>query len=193
MRVYIDGREIGNLDYYDYLNGYFYIGTAKLASLSSGTHWLTVENNATGETGSCTFYIGATLKARDTDKHVTGSGRNLVFVCSEPISRVKVGTYYLDNYGDYDNYKLSRDGKTLTLTARFLNERTPGNTYTLTVETESGEDVSTTFQILTKAQASSSPKTGDNSNLALWVSALVMSGAAAAVIIPSMKKKENEG
>lgn len=193
MRVLIDGREIGNLDYYDYLNGYFYIGTAKLESLASGTHWLTVENIEDGATGSCTFYIGPTLKARDTNKHVTGSSRNLKFVCSEPISRVWVGDRELDNYDSYDYYSISRDGKTLTLTARFLNNRTAGSTYNLTVETNTGERVSTTFQILTTAQASSSPKTGDNSNLALWVSALVMSGAAAAVILPKMKKEETEG
>lgn len=193
MRVYIDGRELGNLDYYDYLNGYFYVGTAKLSSLGSGTHWLTVENIKTGETGSCTFYVGPTLRARDSSKHVTGSSKDLKFVCSEPITRVWVGDKELDNYDSYDYYTLSRDRKTLTLTARFLNNRTAGNTYNLTVETETGERVSTTFQILTKAQASSSPKTGDNSNLALWISALVMSGAAAAVIIPQMKKKEIEG
>lgn len=193
MKVSIDGRELGNLDYYDYLNGYFYIGTAKLASLSSGTHWLTVENTKTGETGSCTFYVGPTLRARDTNKHVTGSSKDLKFVCSEPITRVWVGDKELDNYDSYDYYTLSRDGKTLTLTARFLNNRTAGSTYNLTVETNTGERVSTTFQILTTAQASSSPKTGDNSNLALWVSALVMSGAAAAVILPKMKKKEIEG
>ena len=193
MKVSIDGRELGNLDYYDYLNGYFYIGTAKLASLSSGTHWLTVENTKTGETDSCTFYVGPTLRARDTNKHVTGSSKDLKFVCSEPITRVWVGDKELDNYDSYDYYTLSRDGKTLTLTARFLNNRTAGSTYNLTVETNTGERVSTTFQILTTAQASSSPKTGDNSNLALWVSALVMSGAAAAVILPKMKKKEIEG
>ncbi len=193
MKVYIDGRTVGNLDYYDYLNGYFYIGTAKLSSIGSGTHWLTVENTKTGETGSCTFYVGPTLRARDTNKHVTGSSKDLKFVCSEPISRVWVGDKELDNYDSYDYYTLSRDGKTVTLTARFLNNRTAGNTYTLTVETNTGERVSTSFQILTTAQASSSPKTGDNSNLALWISALVMSGAAAAVIVPSMKRKENEG
>lgn len=190
LTLRIDGEPVGNLDWYDYHSGYFYLGTRKLESLESGWHTLSVETEDGSD--SCDFYIGATLKAKDSTKHVIGSSKTLKYVCSEPISRVYVSGKVVDEYDDQTNYKLSSDGKTLTLTAAFLNDRTAGHTYSISVDTIYGNSAENTFSILTTAQASSSPKTGDNSNLALWISALVMSGAAAAIVLPKMRKKENE-
>ena len=170
-------------------NGLLKIGTAILSNLSRG--WHTVSINTVDGVASCQFYVGATLRPVDTDKHVTGSSKNLQFVCSDPIQSVWVGGRQLTDvdYGDY--WTLSSSRKTVTLTAKFLNNRTAGETYTIGVVTDNGDKPSCTFQILTTAQASSSPKTGDESNLALWAAVLILSGGAAVAVLPRLKKHEN--
>ena len=62
-------------------------------------------------------------------------------------------------------------------------------TYTIKVLTTKGEYASTTFQILTTAQASASPRTGDDSNIALWSALVLMSGAAMVAVLPRLKKE----
>lgn len=171
-------------------SGLLKIGTAILNNLSRG--WHTVSVNTVDGVASCQFYVGATLRPVDTDKHVTGSSKNLQFVCSDPISRVWVGNTELTNlnYGDY--WTLSSSRKTITLTAKFMNNQlVAGNTYTLTVLTDNGDRPSCSFQILTTAQAAYSPQTGDTSNLALWAAVLVLTGGAAVAILPRLKKQEN--
>ena len=170
-------------------NGLLKIGTAILNNLSRG--WHTVSVNTVDGVASCQFYVGATLRPVDTDKHVTGSSKNLQFVCSDPIQSVWVGGRQLTDvdYGDY--WTLSSSRKTVTLTAKFLNNRTAGETYTIGVVTDNGDKPSCTFQILTTAQASASPKTGDESNLALWAAVLILSGGAAVAVLPRLKKHEN--
>ena len=87
---------------------------------------------------------------------------------------------------------LSSSRKTITLTAKFMNNQlVAGNTYTLTVLTDNGDRPSCSFQILTTAQAAYSPQTGDTSNLALWAAVLVLTGGAAVAILPRLKKQEN--
>ena len=187
--VAIDGVQVGG-DKLSY-NGYqkFGVASSVMDSLSIGTHTMTVLTTA--GYASCNFRVGATLRPVDTDKHVTGSSKNLQFVCSDSISRVWVGPTELTslNYGDY--WTLSSSGKTITLTAKFLNNLSAGNTRTLTVLTANGDQPSCTFQILTTAQASSSPRTGDESNLALWAAVLLLSGGAAVAILPRLKKHED--
>ena len=170
-------------------NGLLKIGTSILNNLSRG--WHTVSVNTVDGVASCQFYVGATLRPVDTDKHVTGSSKNLQFVCSDPIQSVWVGGRQLTDvdYGDY--WTLSSSRKTVTLTAKFLNNRTAGETYTIGVVTDNGDKPSCTFQILTTAQASASPKTGDESNLALWAAVLILSGGAAVAVLPRLKKHEN--
>ena len=170
-------------------NGLLKIGTAILNNLSRG--WHTVSVNTVDGVASCQFYVGATLRPVDTDKHVTGSSKNLQFVCSDPIQSVWVGGRQLTDvdYGDY--WTLSSSRKTVTLTAKFLNNRTAGETYTIGVVTDNGDKPSCTFKILTTAQASASPKTGDESNLALWAAVLILSGGAAVAVLPRLKKLEN--
>ena len=147
--------------------------------------------NTVDGVASCQFYVGATLRPVDTDKHVTGSSKNLQFVCSDPIQSVWVGGRQLTDvdYGDY--WTLSSSRNPVTLTAKFLNNRTAGETYTIGVVTDNGDKPSCTFQILTTAQASASPKTGDESNLALWAAVLILSGGAAVAVLPRLKKHEN--
>lgn len=170
-------------------SGLLKIGTSILNNLSRG--WHTVSINTVDGVASCQFYVGATLRPVDTDKHVTGSSKNLQFVCSDPIKSVWVGGRQLTDvdYGDY--WTLSSSRKTVTLTAKFLNNRTAGETYTIGVVTDNGDKPSCTFRILTTAQASASPQTGDESNLALWASVLVLTGGAAVAILPRLKKHEN--
>lgn len=170
-------------------NGLLKIGTAILNNLSRG--WHTVSVNTVDGVASCQFYVGATLRPVDTDKHVTGSSKNLQFVCSDPIQSVWVGGRQLTDvdYGDY--WTLSSSRKTVTLTAKFLNNRTAGETYTIGVVTDNGDKPSCTFKILTTAQASASPQTGDESNLALWAAVLILSGGAAVAVLPRLKKHEN--
>ena len=187
--VTIDDMQIGG-DKLSY-NGYqkFGIASSVMDTLAPGTHSITVLTTAGYATGS--FRVGATLRAVDTDKHVIGSSKNLQFVCSESISRAWVGGIEITN--DYRNYyTLSSSGKTITLSAAFLNNLTAGNTYTLTVQTYSGDTPSCTFQILTKAQAAGSPQTGDESNLALWAAVLILSGGAAVAVLPRLKKGKSE-
>ena len=170
-------------------NGLLKIGTSILNNLSRG--WHTVSVNTVDGVASCQFYVGATLRPVDTDKHVTGSSKNLQFVCSDPIQSVWVGGRQLTDvdYGDY--WTLSSSRKTVTLTAKFLNNRTAGETYTIGVVTDNGDKPSCTFKILTTAQASASPQTGDESNLALWAAVLILSGGAAVAVLPRLKKHEN--
>ena len=171
-------------------SGMLKVGTAILNNLSRGWHTLSLDT--VNGVASCQFYVGATLRPVDTDKHVTGSSKNLQFVCSDPISRVWVGNTELTNlnYGDY--WTLSSSGKTITLTAKFMNNQlVAGNTYTLTVQTENGDRPSCTFKILTTAQAAYSPQTGDESNLALWTAVLVLAGGAAVAILPRLRKHED--
>lgn len=187
--IVIDGMQIGG-DKISY-NGYqkFGVASSVMDTLATGTHSITVLTTSGYATGS--FRVGATLRAVDTDKHVIGSSKNLQFVCSDTISRVWVGsTEITNNYGDY--YTLSSSGKTITLSASFLNNRTAGQTYTLTVQTAYGDTPSCTFQILTKAQAAGSPQTGDESNLALWAAVLILSGGAAVAVLPRLKKGKSE-
>lgn len=185
--VVIDKMQIGG-DKLAY-NGYqkFGVASSVMDSLAPGNHTITVLTN--NGYATCNFKVGATLRAVDTDKHVIGSSKNLQFVCSQPISRVWVGGVEItNNWGDY--YSLSNNSKTITLSAAFLNERTAGQTYTLTVQTTYGDQPSCTFQVLTKAQASASPQTGDESNLAMWAAVLILSGGAMVAVLPKLKKSK---
>lgn len=187
--VRIDDVLLGG-DKFNY-NGYqkFGVASSVMDSLSIGTHTITVLTPS--GYASCNFRIGATLRPVDTDKHVTGSSKNLQFVCSAPIQSVWVGGRQLTDvdYGDY--WTLSSSRKTVTLTAKFLNNRTAGETYTIGVVTDNGDKPSCTFKILTTAQASASPQTGDESNLALWAAVLILSGGAAVAVLPRLKKHED--
>ena len=85
---------------------------------------------------------------------------------------------------------MSWDGQTVTLSYEFLNKRSAGNTYTIKVLTTTGEYAATTFQVLTTAQGSASPRTGDESNLGLWAAFLLLSGTAIVVMVPKLRKHE---
>lgn len=189
---------LDNEQWKDNGNGYFYVGESQfLNQLSKGEHTITLyakDANGNVFNGSCNFLVlqdpAPTLEFSGTYKHVINSGKSLKLKCSEPIKAVYAGKNgtRLDNF-DYTMYKLSSDGKTLTLTPEFLNARTAGYSYALWVEDASGNESNVVyFQILTTAQANASVDTGDASDIALWAAFLILSGAAVAVALPRVKK-----
>ena len=177
--------------YWDLNYGYFMLGQNFLSTLSpEETYYMQVvdaRHPATLYSNVVTFRVGPTLRAIDTDKHVINSTRSLRFRSSSPVSEVYVGNIQLTDYNDYG---VSYDGKTVTLSYEFLNKRSPGNTYTIKVRNTNGEWASTTFQVLTTAQGSASPRTGDESNLGLWAAFLLLSGTAVVVLIPKLRKHD---
>ena len=177
--------------YWDLGYGYFMLGQNFLSSLSADeTYYMQVIDARHPEdiyTNIVTFRVGPTLRAIDTDKHVINSTRSLRFRCSSPVAEVYVGNIMLTDPADFG---VSWDGKTVTLSFEFLNKRSAGNTYTIKVRTVDGEWAATTFQVLTTAQGSASPRTGDESNLGLWAAFLLLSGTAVVVLVPKLKKQE---
>jgi len=178
--------------YWDLGGGYFKLGNNYLNSLSAeNTYYMQVVDARHPNvlySNVVSFRLGPTLRALDTDKHVINSTRNLRFRSSSPVARVYVGNIELTDPADFG---ISwGDAQTVTLSYEFLNKRTPGNTYTIKVLTTSGEYASTTFQVLTTAQGSASPRTGDESNLGLWAAFLLLSGTAIVVMVPKLRKHE---
>ena len=177
--------------YWDLGYGYFMLGQNFLSSLSADeTYYMQVIDARHPNviyTNVVSFRVGPTLRAIDTDKHVINSTRSLRFRSSAPIAEVYVGNIMLTDPADYG---VSWDGKTVTLSFEFLNKRSAGNTYTIKVRTTSGEWAATTFQVLTTAQGSASPRTGDESNLGLWAAFLLLSGTAVVVLVPKLRKQE---
>ena len=177
--------------YWDLGYGYFMLGQNFLSSLSADeTYYMQVIDARHPEdiyTNIVTFRVGPTLRAIDTDKHVINSTRSLRFRCSSPVAEVYVGNIMLTDPADFG---VSWDGKTVTLSFEFLNKRSAGNTYTIKVRTVDGEWAATTFQVLTTAQGSASPRTGDESNLGRWAAFLLLSGTAVVVLVPKLKKQD---
>ena len=193
---------LNNEQWYDQGGGYFDVGESQfLNQLSKGEHTITLhakDKNGNVFTGSCNFIVlqdpAPVLEFSGTYKHVINSGKSLKLKSSEPIKAVYAGKNgtQLDNF-DYTMYKLSNDGKTLTLTPEFLNARTAGYSYALWVEDTSGNESNVVyFQILTTAQANASVDTGDASDIALWAAFLILSGAAVAVALPRVKKSSGK-
>jgi hypothetical protein len=177
--------------YWDLGYGYIMLGQNFLSSLSpEETYYMQVIDAREPDvyrSEVVTFRVGPTLRAIDTDKHVINSTRSLRFRSSSPVSEVYVGNIPLTDPADYG---VSWDGKTVTLSFEFLNKRSPGNTYTIKVRTADGTYASTTFQILSTAQGSASPRTGDESNLGLWAAFLLLSGTAVVVLVPKLRKHD---
>ena len=197
------GKSWSNVNVHNYMvepnkkgndTSHAWIGSAYLDSLNADTIYyfrVVVPASANGTSAdwvsnTVSITTGPTLKAVDTAKHVINSTKNLRFVASEKIAKVYVGNVQLTDENDFN---ISNDGKTVTLSPSFLNKRTAGSTYTIKVLTQNGEYASTTFQILTTAQASASPRTGDTSNIALWTAVLMLSAGAAVAILPRLKKE----
>ena len=98
-----------------------------------------------------------------------------------------------------DYYSISNDHQTLWIYRNLLDQLRSNNSYTLTARLwrlnpldgtkETFYPASTSFNILAAGSTSyKSPKTGDNSNVALWGAVAVLSGGAVVALIPKKKK-----
>ncbi len=98
-----------------------------------------------------------------------------------------------------DYYSISNDHQTLWIYRNLLDQLRSNNSYTLTARLwrlspidgtkETFYPASTSFNILAAGSTSyKSPKTGDNSNVALWAAVAVLSGGAVVALIPKKKK-----
>ena len=98
-----------------------------------------------------------------------------------------------------DYYSISNDHQTLWIYRNLLDQLRSNNSYTLTAQLwrlspidghkETFYPASTSFNILAAGSTSyKSPKTGDNSNVALWAAVAVLSGGAVVALIPKKKK-----
>lgn len=183
-------NSFGTFDFWSW-DQYVKLGDKLMASLREGTYrlWIYDVRNPNQYTCSCTFYVVdvPTLEAYSTDKHVVNSSKSLRFVASEEIdpNSVMVGSKKLY---DSNDFFVSNDRKNITLSADFLNNRQTG-TYTISAVTKGGKTIKTNFYILTTAQASSSPRTGDESQIGLWAAFLLLSGAAVVVLVPKLRKQ----
>lgn len=169
---------------------YVEFGDKMLNGLEEGTYYLWIYDREDPDvhTNSVPFYVVdvPTLEPYSTDKHVVNSSKSLRFVASEEIdpNSVKVGSKKLY---DSNDYFVSNDRKNITLSPDFLNARQTG-TYTISALTKDGRTIKTNFYILSTAQASSSPRTGDESQIGLWAAFLLLSGAAIVVMVPKLRK-----
>ena len=98
-----------------------------------------------------------------------------------------------------DYYSISNDHQTLWIYRNLLDQLRSNNSYTLTArlwrlnktdgEPEYFYPAQASFNILAAGSTSyKSPKTGDNSNVALWAAVAVLSGGAVVALIPKKKK-----
>lgn len=202
--AYIDGVCItgsGNESKYSYTwsSKSLVINSSYLSTLSAGDHILQVDavyedkdtngNYIKAGTVYATITINGTASAAYGDNaHVRGTSSALTFTASNPISSVYISNTLIDPA----NYTLSNNGKTVTLNPNFLNLLNYG-TYTMTLNTTTSSNgttatatETTTFRIVT---ANYAPATGDNSNLAIWLAVMIVSGVGAIALIPRRKKQ----
>lgn len=175
-------------------NKYGYVWSSKnlviysnyLSTLSAGEHILTVNTVYADGTNAGTRYAYITINgtasaAYGDNAHVRGTSSNLYFNSNSSISKVYISNQLIDPA----NYTLSSDGKSVTLKANFLNLLNYGS-YTMKLENTSGGTETATFRIVT---ANYAPATGDESNLAIWVAVMLISGVGAFALIPRRKKE----
>ena len=193
VRIGTDSLYENSYDTFDFWSWgeYIKLGDKTMAGLEQGKYriWVYDKRYPKDYTCSCEFWVVdvPTLEPYSTDKHVVNSSKSLRFVASDEIDpdSVKVGSKRLYDSSDYF---VSNDRKNITLSAEFLNNRQTG-TYTISARTTDGRTIKTNFYILTTAQASSSPRTGDESQIGLWAAFLLLSGAAVVVLVPKLRKQ----
>lgn len=189
--AYIDGVCItgsGNNSKYNYVwsSKNLIINSSYLSTLSAGNHVLTVNTVYADGTNAGTQYATITINGTASavygdNAHVRGTANNLYFNSNSAIKSVTISGTTIDPA----NYTLSNDGKSITLKANFLNLLNYG-TYTMKLSNANGGTETATFRIVT---ANYAPATGDESNLAIWVAVMIISGVGAIALIPKRKKE----
>ena len=160
---------------------------------------------------SDTFFITLTPGIAVADgliDYIKGKNTWIKFVSCAPIDYDSDGTLAIWIGGQkisHDYYSISNDHCTLWIYRNLLDQLKSNNSYTLTArlweftrDPITGEKVKTTyypatasFNILAAGSTSyRSPKTGDESNVALWAAVLVLSGGAVIALIPRKKKSK---
>ena len=140
------------------------------------------------------------------DDYIKGKNLWVKFQACAPIDYDADGTLAIWIGGQkisHEYYSISNDHCTLWIYRNLLDQLKSNNRYTLTArlwqfveDPVTGEKVKETyypatasFNVLAAGSTSSkSPKTGDESNVALWASVLVLSGGAVVALIPKKKK-----
>ena len=194
VRIGTDSLYENSYDTFDFWSWdrYIKLGDKTMQGLREGKYriWVYDKRNPKEYTTSCDFWVVdvPTLEPYSTDKHVVNSSKSLRFIASEEIdpNSVQVGSRKLY---DANDFFVSNDRKSITLSPDFLNARQTG-TYTISAQTKDGHrTIKTNFYILSTAQASSSPRTGDESQIGLWAAFLLLSGAAVVVLVPKLRKQ----
>ena len=104
----------------------------------------------------------------------------------------------------HEYYSISNDHQTLWIYRNLLDQLKSNNSYTLTARLWAWKDqadgtkvkqtwypATASFNILAAGSTSyRSPKTGDESNVALWAAVLVLSGGAVVALVPRKKKSK---
>ena len=136
------------------------------------------------------------------DDYIKGKNVWIKFVSCWPIDYDDDGTLAIWIGGQKitkDYYSISNDHQTLWIYRNLLDQLRSNNSYTLTArlwrlnktngEREYFYPAQASFNILAAGSTSyKSPKTGDNSNVALWAAVAVLSGGAVVALIPKKKR-----
>ena len=158
---------------------------------------------------SDTFWVHLTPGIAVADgltDYIKGRNTWIKFVACAPIDYDIDGTLAIWIGGQkisHDYYSISNDHQTLWIYRNLLDQLKSNNSYTLTARlwewrnTPNGKVKDTwypataSFNILAAGSTSyRSPKTGDESNVALWAAVLVLSGGAVIALIPRKKKSK---
>ena len=148
---------------------------------------------------------GITVADGLTD-YIKGRNTWIKFIACAPIDYDSDGTLAIWIGGQkisHDYYSISNDHQTLWIYRNLLDQLKSNNSYTLTARlwewknTDSGKVKQTwypataSFNILAAGSTSyRSPKTGDESNVALWAAVLLLSGGAVVALVPKKKKSK---
>ncbi len=161
-----------------------------------------------GEKGEFTLNIAPGITVADgLDDYIKGKNLWVKFQACAPIDYDEDGTLAIWIGGQkisHDYYSISNDHKTLWIYRNLLDQLKSNNRYTLKArlwrnvkDPGTGKTVKETyypatasFNVLAAGSTSSkSPKTGDESNVALWASVLVLSGGAVIALVPKKKSR----
>ena len=177
----------------------------KLIGFRDGVKLTVTQKN--GKIGDFTLNITPGITVADgLDDYIKGKNLWVKFQACAPIDYDSDGTLAIWIGGQkisHEYYSISNDHKTLWIYRNLLDQLKSNNRYTLKArlwqfvkDPVTGEKVKETyypatasFNVLAAGSTSSkSPKTGDESNIALWASVLVLSGGAVVALIPKKKK-----
>ena len=137
------------------------------------------------------------------DDYIKGKNLWVKFESCAPIDYDADGTLAIWIGGQkisHDYYSISNDHKTLWIYRNLLDQLKSNNRYTLKArlwqfgpnkEKQTWYPATASFNVLAAGSTSSkSPKTGDESNVALWASVLVLSGGAVIALIPKKRRSK---